>query len=410
MLRNQKAVPFFDVYVNGQPLGYYAKEVEIVQEIDAHPLAFLRVQYIGTKSVQGNPGIRRSWQYIPERTPITINYGMKPGYISQFLGYVGSYKLLKNASDVAQNNLLTSTVEYTIVGTTQPMQSTVNKGWKNITPSAIAASIAVKYSFRSIIHPYNSAITYRLQNVSDFQFLSNLAKEIGYHFYVDNTDLYFVNPKVLLDRNSARNMPQFWSFNRPGLWDTIRSFNPIIGTITPDGGIVADRFITGLNPRTGNTFTTATAYDLFSSANSEAVSPTISQYYNKAPAESYYEALQKIQADINNNQYWLTADATLWGDYRVKPNTLVNLTGNGLPITESGIWLVKAVTHCIKMPAPTGARIVGEYYMYTSLMRDQVYTANTKSPANTDPVIQTVPSKLLDGVWKSTNIGARYNV
>lgn len=410
MLRNQKAVPFFEVIVNGQPLAAYATQVEIVQEIDAHPVAFVQVQYIGQLSAQGAFGIRNSWRYIPERTPIAINYGRKPGYMGQFLGYVGSYKLIKTGTDKGFNNLLTSVVEYTIIGTSQPMQSTVNKAWKNISPSAIASQIAVKNGFRAVIHPYTSAITYRLQNVSDFQFLAKLAQEIGYHFYVDNTDLYFINPKVILDRSNTRNIPQFWAFNRPGLWDTIRDFNPIVGTITPDGGIVANRTITGLNPRTGNLTSAAIQNDLFTSNGSAPIAPTITKYYNRAPAESYFEATQKVQADINKNIYWLTADSELYGDFRVKPNTLVDLVGTAIPATESGIWLVRCVRHCLTMPAPTGNKFDAKYTMYTQLMRDQVYTANTSEPGQTDSVLQTVPPKLLGGVWKSSNVGAQFNV
>lgn len=289
------------------------------------------------------------------------------------------------------------------------MQSVVNKAWKNISPSAIASAIAVKNGFRAVIHPYSAAITYRLQASSDFTFLAQLAEEIGYHFYVDNTDLYFVNPKILLDRSTTRKIPQFWMFNKQGIWDTIRSFNPIIGTITPDGGIVANRIITGLNPRTRNIVNASQQYDLFTSTTSQASSPTINKYYTHAPAESYFEAKQKVQASINNNQYWLTADTELRGDFRVRPNMLVNLVGSGIPVTEAGIWLVRSSRHCLTMPAPTGAIQAATYEVYASLIRDQVYTANTSSPGQTDPVLQSVPAVLRQDIWKSSNIGAQFN-
>lgn len=408
MLRNQKATPYFEVVANGTLLSQYATSVEIIQDIGAHPLAFLRISYIGQKTAQGTLGVRNSWKYLPEFTPIAINYGMKPGYIGQFLGYVGSYKLVKTAEDRGSQGLISTVIEYTIVGTTQLMQSTVNRTWKNISPSSIASSIAVKNGFRAVIHPYTAAINYRLQSSSDFQFLSDLAEEIGYHFYVDNTDLYFVNPKILLDRSTTRKIPQFWMYNKPGLWDSIRSFEPIIGSITPDGGIVANRTITGLNPRTRNLVSAAQEYTLISS-NGATNAPLISQYYNTAPAESYYEAQQKIQSSINNNQYWLVANAIIRGDFRVKPNMLVELAGSAIPDTEAGVWLVKSVRHCLSMPAPTGQQLAATYDMFTTLMRDQVYTANISAPGETDPVVQPVPAVLRQGIWKSSNIGAQFN-
>lgn len=409
MPRNQKALPYFEVLANNEYLKNYAVCVDIIEEVNAHPLAFLTVQYIGQKSAQGALGVRNSWRYIPEQTPITINFGMKPGFMGQFLGYVASYKLIKTGEDVAHSNLIVSTVEYTITGTTQIMQSTKNRTWKNTSPSAIAATIATENGFRSVIHPYVAAIDYRLQNISDFQFLHQLAQEIGYHFYVDNTDLYFINPKIILNQSNIRNIPQFWSFNKPGVWDTIRSFKPIVGTITPDGGIVANRTITGLNPNTRKLMTATDQFELFTSPTSNASPATITKYFNAAPAESLYEAQQKIAADTNRNLYWLTADCVLRGDYRVKPNVLVDLTGSALPITESGLWLVRTVTHSLEMPAPSGAPQDATYTMCAQLMRDQVYTANTSNPGNLSPTIQKVPPKLVGGVWRSSNIGAQIN-
>lgn len=408
MLRNQKAVPFFEVLVNNTSIPQYVSSVEIIQEIGAHPLAFIRVSYIGQKSAQGSVGVRNSWKYLPEFAPITINYGMKPGYIGQFLGYVGSYKLIKTAEDRGSQDLVMTTIEYTVVGTTQLMQSTVNRTWKNISPSSIASSIAVKNGFRAVIHPYTAAINYRLQSSSDFSFLAELADEIGYHFYVDNTDLYFVNPKVLLDRSTTRKIPQFWMFNKPGQWDSIRTFEPVVGTITPDGGIVANRTITGINPRTRNLVNAAQQYNLLA-ANGTQTFPVINKYYSTTPAESYYEAQQKIQASINNNQYWLIANSTLRGDYRVKPNMLVDLTGSAIPDTESGVWLVKSARHCLTMPPSTGQYLAGTYELEATLMRDQVYTANVSAPSETDPVVQPVAAVLRQGVWKSSNIGAQFN-
>lgn len=401
------AVPYFDVYVNGQALKAYATKVQIIQETNSHPIAILDVMYIGQGSVQGTTGTRLAWNYIPEQTPMQINYGMRPTYMAQFLGYIASYTLIKTGTDTGYGGMVTTNVQYTIVGTSQVMQSTVNYAWKHITPSGIAAAISAKNGFRAIVHPYASAIDYRLQNVSDFQFLTQLANEIGFRFYVDNTDLYFVNPKLILDNSNTRNVPQFWTYNQPGLWDTIRSFKPIVGTITPDGGIVANRTIAGINPNTNNLVGNSQAYQLFSSPDAGAISPTITKFYNDAPADSYYEAQQKVQADLNRNMYWLTADTQLRGDYRVKPNTLVQLGGTAMPNTEAGFWLVQSSSHVLTMPPPTGSPVVGDYCLYAELVRDQIYTATATAPSVTSPVVQPIPSVLLNGVWKSKNVGAQ---
>jgi hypothetical protein len=405
VLNSAPSIPYFDVFYNGNTkLPQYAKCLRIVQKTNAHAIALVDVVYVGQllKNVQQN-----SWQYLPEHTPVTINYGQRPHYVAQFVGYVGSYKLMRSGADPGYNNLTTTTVQYTIIGTSQVMQSTHNQAWKNISPSSIAGAIATRNGMRSIIHAYNAAIPYRLQNSSDFKFLNQLAHEIGFKFYVDNTDLYFVNPQLILDKQNIRNVPTFWSYNRPGIYDTVRDFKPVVGTITPDGGISANRNVIGLNPLTKQITQSQILANLTASAtNPSAIAPVITQYYNELPAESYFEAVQKTQGDVNRNLYWNTATANLWGDARVKPNTLINLVGSALPDNELGAWIVEEVCHYIEMPSPAGSKVTATYYMDLVLGRDQVYTTINDSLSETSSVNQPVPATLIGGVWRSSNLGA----
>lgn len=408
MLNPSPSLPYFEVVVNGStPLPQFTPCVQIIQETNSHPLALLDVVYVGSNIGTTTPGASNTWQYLKEQTPIQINYGQRPHFVSAFLGYIASYKLMRTGKDPGYNNVVTTTVQYTITGTSQVMQSTNNVAWKNTSSSTITGNIATKNGFRGIIHNYISAITYRLQNVSDFKFVAQLADEIGYRFYVDNTDLYFINPKQILDRSNTRNVPQFWSYNQPGLWDTIISFNPVVGTITPDGGIVANRNVVGLNPTTKSLVQSTIQPTISSSQNSSTpLAPTITQYYNQAPAESYYEATQKVTGDYFRNLYWNTANAELRGDARIKPNTLVNLVGTTIPVNDAGLWLVQSSTHLLTKAAPTGSNVDVTYSTCTELVRDQIYTANTTTFSETDPIIQNVPAVLIGGRWRSSNIGA----
>lgn len=408
MLNPTPSLPYFDITISGNtPLPQFTPCVRIIQKTNAHPVALLDVVYVGKNIGTATQGASNTWQYLKEQTPIRINYGQRPHYIAAFLGYVASYKLLRTGKDPGYNNLVTTTVQYTITGTSQVMQSTNNTAWKHTSPSTIAGSIAVANGFRGIIHNYIAAIDYRLQNTSDFKFIAQLADEIGFRFYIDNTDLYFINPKQILDRSNIRNIPQFWSYNQPGLWDTVRSFNPVVGTITPDGGIVANRNVVGLNPTTKSLIRSTVNPVINSSANSLVpLAPSITKYYNEAPAESYYEASQKVSGDYFRNLYWNTADAELRGDARIKPNTLVNLMGTTIPVNDAGIWLVQCATHKLTRAAPTGSNIDVTYLTETELVRDQIYTATATTFSDTDMVTQNIPSVLIGGRWRSSNLGA----
>lgn len=408
MLNPAPSLPYFDVTINGNtPLPQYTPCVQIYQKTNSHPVALLDVTYVGKNVGTAVQGATNTWQYLKEQTPIQINYGQRPHYITQFLGYISSYKLMRTGKDVGYNNLTTTTVQYTIVGTSQIMQSTNNVAWKHTSSSTIAGSIATKNGFRGVIHNYVSAINYRLQNISDFKFITQLASEIGFRFYIDNTDLYFINPKQILDRGNTRNVPQFWSYNQPGLWDTIRSFKPVVGTITPDGGIVADRNIVGLNPNTNSIVQSSVQANVLSSETSSVpLAPTITKYYNDAPAESYYEATQKVAGDYLRNLYWNVADADLRGDARIKPNTLVNLIGTTIPTNDAGLWLVQSATHILTKGAPSGSNFDTTYDTSVELIRDQIYTANTANLSQISAVTQNVPSVLIGGRWRSSNLGA----
>jgi hypothetical protein len=408
MLNSSPSLPYFEVFTNGiTPLPQYTPKLTIVQKTNAHPVAFLDVVYVGKSIGTSGVGTSHKWSYLKEQTPIQINYGQKPHYVVPFVGYVSSYKLIRTGKDPGYNNISTTTVQYTITGASQTMQSTNNVAWKHTSPSAIAGAIATKNGFRGIIHTYQSAIDYRLQNSSDFKFLAQLADEIGFRFYVDNTDLYFINPKQILDSRNTRNVPQFWSYNQPGLWDTVRKFTPVVGTITPDGGIVANRNVVGLNPTT-NTLTQATALSSInvSPTNTTPVASYITKYYTAAPAESYYEASQKVSADSLRNIYWNTADTELRGDARIRPNTLVSLIGSALPSDDAGLWLIQCATHHLTKAAPTGSKTDATYTTETELVRDQIYTANTTALAETQDITKRVGAKLVGGKWRSANIGA----
>lgn len=406
MLNPAPSYPDFSVYVGGTtPLTYYTPCVQIIQKTNTHAIALLDVVYVGSNLSSTSSASLRKWSYLKEQTPIQINYGQKPSYIYSFLGYVSSYKLIRTGSDPGYDGLTSTTVQYTITGASQVMQSTKNTAWKHTSPSTIAGSIATQNGLRGIIHTYQSAIDYRLQNSSDFKFLAQLADEIGYRFYVDNTDMYFINPKQILDRGNIRNIPEFWSHNQPGLWDTVRTFKPVVGTITPDGGIVANRNVVGLNPYTSQ----ITQASIQASAVDRAGNPLadyITKYYNHAPAESYYEASQKVMADSLRNIYWNTAESQLRGDARIRPNTLVNLTGQALPSDDAGLWLVESAVHHLTKPPPGGNKYAGTYFTDTTLVRDHIYTAKVDPISETQNITQKVPAKLVGNKWVSTNLGA----
>lgn len=399
-----KAAPFFQVEVNGAAYPYYVSDLQIIQETDSHTVTLMDVLYKGPGASNGNTKARSAWSYLKEQTPIRITYGMFPNYTTDLLSYVASYKVLKTTKDSVFAGIITTRVQYTLVGVSMNMQSTVNYAWKHISPSAIASKIAVKNGLRAIVHPYKAVYDYRMQNSSDFQFLCELADEIGYRFYVDNTDLYFVDPNLVI-QNPQGNIPQFWALNTPGVKDTLEEFKPSVGTTTSDK-LPATRTTMGISG-SGILVSAANQYALYEAFSTTPKTPIITKYDSTYPVDSYAEAQQRLLASAQRNQYWATADATLWGDSRVRPNHLVEFIGDGVPEDDKGFWLVQRAVHNMYMPPSSGNTVSGKYHIDVNVLRNQSYTINYASPNALSPVTKIVPAKLINGVWKSTNVGAQ---
>lgn len=405
-LRNIASNAYYSVEVNNKVFDHYVSSVQIIQEVGKHAIMTMDVEYRGVGASRGNAKSRFGWTYLKEGTPVRITYGTYPSYTTEALGYITSYTALQTTTDKVFRGIITNTVRYTITGVSWFMQSTINKAWKNYSPTSIAASIAAKNGLRAVVHPIKTAYNYRLQNLSDFKFLKSLADEIGYHFYVDNTDLYFVNPNVVMgEASSTRNVPQFWRYSTPGIYDTIRTFTPTVGTTT-EHNYVASRSMSGLNPSTGFFVNARQGYDLFQAFEQGSQPPVLDQYMG-FPVESYEEAQQRLNAYTVINQYWVEADASVVGDYRVKPNSLVELIGNGIPQDNAGMWLVKKAVHTLTRPARSGPGNTATYKIDMKLSRNQDYTVQVASPSRTAWAAKIVPPKLVNGVWKSQNVGAK---
>lgn len=399
---------YYAIEVNNKSFDFYVSSVQIIQEYGKHTIMTMDVNYQGIGRSVGNTKARTGWNYLKEGTPVRITYGNYPSNLNSALGYVTSHAVLQNSNDPVYSGTITNTVRYTITGTSWRMQSTVNKAWKNYSPTSIAAAVAAKNGLRAVVHPVKTAYAYRLQNLSDFKFLKSLADEIGYRFYVDNTDLYFVNPNIVMgDFPGARNVPQFWRYSNPGIKDTLENFIPTVGTTT-EHHYVASRTMGGLNPSTGFYVNAQQGYELFQAFEPGSTPPVLDQYVG-FPVESYEEARQRLNAYTVINQYWVDAKATVVGDSRVKPNNLVQLIGQGIPEDDAGMWLVKKATHNLTRPARSGNIRIGSYKIDMELTRNQSFAVQGAPAPRTSAAAKVVPPKLVNGVWKSTNIGAKTN-
>lgn len=173
--------------------------------------------------------------------------------------------------------------------------------------------------------------------------LVEYAKTIGFSFYAHNTRLALHARTQLVDRFAAeapvlRNLP---TTREHSLYD----FKPIDGHTQP-GRQRAKHVITGLNPRTGSTFSVTGG--VASTKLGRDMTLPVGTLYKNIGSSTPQEARWTLAALAETGRFNLTASATADGFPRVHQTWPVLVAGVD-PVYE-GLWFVHKVTHLLSGP------------------------------------------------------------
>lgn len=378
----------YSIYVNGQQVKEFPLDVQLRQEWGSHDLFIIRIEVPRVFT-----GMQTSF-FWPDDAPVQIIWGRRPDNVTTWYGYVNHHNICSSASSGSKALQIT----YTLTGTSKPMNTDRTKTWGQVTGTYIAKTIFGSYGLRSILTSTDWILPYEVQaNESDFSFLSRIADKIGFRMWVSGSTGYFIDPATVLAGSSTQGTPTFTLNKRFTHVDTIREFEMNQGDNLP-GAVIATRNIYGIDPQSGNTFQAqATA----------GQTSNITQTYTDWPVSDYQTAKNLVQAKQQRSQFWMTANAELFGNTYIYPGKLVYLTGLQLPNNNQGYWLIGSACHILKASGTT----VGSYDKYLSqvvlLKNTSIAVPNLTSTTASIP--EYLPCRLVNNQWVSQQATIYYD-
>jgi phage protein D len=395
--------PDFAVYVNGVVDTNPREAFTLIMQDSMHSVAQVHLLYqIPVRN--GKQVASPHFQFWPKNSLIHVTYGMSGvlAGMSNFYGYNLGVQSQQNYKDPRGTAFLR--VTYLITGTSLPMQQHRSEAYYKVTPSFIATERAKANGFRAVVDPYPQVMDYYAQDQkSDFTMLNELAARIGYRFWVNGTDLYFMNPTHMVSINNT--IEAFQLNADPSTLSSIRSFKMTQGETVNDGGLAAVRAMTVLNPHTAALSRATNAY-LREGAFTKAGGPKTRVSIEGSPyvADSYAEALALMAGQTAANRHWTTAEAVTNGRPAVTPGCAVNMYGDGMMPQNSGMWMVTSATHSIirNVKSPT----LSTYTMDLRLGRDQVDSAYFSVPPAWSQALKSVAMTAQGDTWRASLIGS----
>ncbi|MFI9271866.1 hypothetical protein ACIGXM_14265 [Kitasatospora sp. NPDC052896] len=370
----------------------WVSELVLWQAEGAHQVMELTVRHV-LPSGAGAQALRTPLGPVwAENSPVHVVWGWWADDNGDFYGYVASSRVLAEESDPSYNYAVVLPVVYTLVGASMPMQSRQNKLWSDVSPSWIARDIAQSYNMQAAVETSTVHYASRMQTASDWVFLTDLANQIGYRLFLNGTQLWFVSRPTVMP-TADNSIPQFWSYKKPGLISSIRSFSAVTGDTDPAGGVRAT-YQTAASNDTSGVLAQAQFQVPRTDVRGASVQPLIRQQYDARPARSYTDAQTLLAGDTV--YLWVECRAVLNGDPRLRPGTLVDLEGDGLGNQYTGLWMVRAATHRLTINHADPRRT--DYTATVVVGRDD-------AQALTIPVQttygQTTPTVLVSDTWQA---------
>lgn len=374
----------YQISVNGTQIPDMPLDVSLEQTWGCHDVFTVRIEY--------NRGASMA-SIVPWATnaPVAITWGRRPNDLQTWYGYVNHSELASNADSGTHNLQYT----YYLIGTSKPMNTETSKIWGNVTPTYIAKTLAQKYHLRSVL----TSTTWVMKNVtqanmSDFAFLNYIADKSGFRFFVSGGTLYFINPAVILAGTSRQAVPSYRQDKLLTQQDTMRDFSLLTGDNLP-GSTVAQRQIYGIDQTTGHLF------------NSTAGAGSVTKVNTSRVATSWGDANRITQAWQGLSQFFIGAEAELFGVSLIYPGKVIYLDGTALPGGNIGYWLVASAKHILKN-SWTGLATNDKYVTQVVILRNTSATV----PAFTGVSVvspEFVTCSLSNGVWFSSSLQTIYD-
>lgn len=321
--------------------GAWLSSVDVYQAEGAHQVVELTVMHTYNPSFPAQQWRTPAGSVWPENTPVRLQFGWYADDSADWYGYVASSRVVASETDPKFGHAVQVPVVYTLTGASMPMQTRRNKTWRGTTASAAARQLAQDYNLQARVDPTSYVWGQSTQASSDWQYLNDLADRSGYRLYCDNTTMWFVDRRTVMQTPDGT-WPKFWQRKAPGFTDSLREFSAVVGDTDPAGGLRARYETTAFN-RTSNILTESTYTQDRTTVQGQSVDPLLTTQYSTRPADSYAQSQRLLNAEAD--WLWVEARAVVNGDPRLKPGALVEFRGAGIGDANEGLWMVRSAVH-----------------------------------------------------------------
>lgn len=331
-------------------------------------------------------------EYIDKPIKIKIDFNGVTGI--DFVGYVVFLEPTSVTHDGLVNHSSFQLTRMYCMSSSYVMKSKKSKSWENVTISDIAVNIADNYKL-SVAVPNDSYRFTRLAqtNQSDWAFLVDACKKLGYSLTITGTHLHIWDPHKLLGRSISYATLQSITGSYGNVVPTngqIISFEGRVGAVTSAASRTADTL--HILDKDGLLMSLASSVTEDTSGLSEPLESMFTDTLN-VNVDSY-EMGKRIVEGALRKKFSNTAKIVVTGSPEIRPGSIVKVDKYNSKL--DGFWYVKSTKHEL-----TKSELI------TTLMVATDGTTLTNPVYNTVESYVTPPTpSLLSNIWVSSTHSA----
>lgn len=336
-----------------------------------------------------------------EGTPIKVQWGYLPNNVETFYGtvlYIRPH--LENGKHL---------MRVICIGTSYKDKEVSAQVARNIAIEQYLSLAARRDHFDIIRPPAGPKVPTLVRTVHEthWQYQIQLAKRLGYTFFVNKTTVHCYDPIEMLLANLSAWPVLRYEYGHGNKFGDIVTFTPYLGEQGGPGQTQRAQRIIGVDPRTAKIVGARRVHNPEHLAAAHAA-PRFDGFLAGQPFHSVADARARVDGARAQNRWVSKARAHVWGNARVRQGTGVYISG--VSKESDGLWYVHEAAHTI-----SGEQHPNQfkYFMELVLLRDSRennYTPPPKavpvrastSAAGVQRNRRAAEAVLRDGYWVSS--------
>lgn len=335
-MSNTDQLVWYEVYIGGKELKPPPYSLTFHRELGNHTVIDLVAKFPRSVPISQRP------KHPKQGTPVEIHWGMKPGRMRTWYGYVDHTRAGYDEDSYSE------TVHYVLVGTGHALEVEKTKDWRNITDSGIAQKIAEDHNLSLVAHRTKRVYEYLMQaGISDLEFLRERGRECGRRVHIENGVLYFIDPSSLAMAKKRQPIREKMDKQRDA--ERLISVEPLYGTLVPTAGKQAKRQVTGIDIDQNRLLY----------AKQVPSQPGPDFVARGTQVTSQVDLYQGVDALNIEHEDWFHCILSFQYDADVDglPGQLLDLSGKAVHDVLHGSWMISKSMHHLRSYPSSGANV-----------------------------------------------------